>query len=421
MSAERQARDELRRGWTFILAASVGVGTSAVALPFYTVGAMVKPLSEHWGWSRSMVQGAILFSTGIGALMAPLLGMLVDRYGSRRIALPSCVGLAVAFLLAAAMDGSMWMFYGAYAAMALLGSGTSPVTWSRAVAHRFDTRRGLALGLTLTGTGLCAVLAPLYAVWLTAWLGWRFAYVGFALVLLLLTLPLVYFFLREDGPHPADHRAAEAGAWGMDWKAAMKTARFWVLFLSIACVYLATSGMIPNVIPALTDKGFAARDAALVQSTIGLSIIVGRLIVGYLIDHVWAPGVAAVALSLPVIACLIFLGEPSFALAIAAAACIGFAAGAELDLMAFLTARYFGLRHFGKLYAIYFAVLALTSGIAPSLFASVYDLTGTYQTAFSAAGFLFATGALTILAMGRYPPQAMPQTPAPARRAAKKY
>lgn len=410
MTADQRAREELRRGWTFILAASVGVGTSAVALPFYTLGAMVQPLSDEWGWSRSTVQGAILFSTGIGALVAPLMGIAVDRFGSRKVALPSCLGLAFAFLLAAGMTGAVWTFYAAYAAMAILGSGTSPITWSRAIAQRFHARRGLALGLTLTGTGLCAVLAPLYVVWLTQTFGWRFAYVGLALVVLFLTLPLAYFFLREDGagPRTQDAGTPQVPQWGIDVRTALITPKFWVLFLSVACVYLAISGMIPNVISALTDKGFTPGDAALVQSTIGVSIVIGRLLIGYLIDRYWAPGVAAVALSMPVIACLIFLGDPSFAMALAAAACIGIAAGAELDLMAFLTARYFGLRHFGKLYSIYFAALSVTSGIAPSLFAGVYDLSGTYDAAFMAAGGLFATGALVILGLGRYPPEAGP-------------
>ncbi len=416
MTAERAAQEELRRGWTFILAASVGVGTSAVALPFYTLGAMVKPLSDEWGWSRSAVQGAILFSTGIGALVAPLMGVLVDRYGSRKVALPSCFGLAFAFLLAAAMTGQIWTFYLAYAAMAILGSGTSPITWSRAIAQRFEARRGFALGLTLSGTGICAVLAPLYVVWLTQVFGWRYAYIGLAAVILLLTLPLAYFFLREDGDDSQESRdraaKSAATAWGLDLKTALRTRKFWILFLSVACVYLGVSGIIPNVISALTDQGFSAGDAALVQATIGATIVIARLVVGYLIDRFWAPGVAAVALSMPVFACLIFLGEPGFALALVAAVCIGCAAGAELDLMAFLTARYFGLRHFGKLYAIYFAALSVTSGIAPSLFASVYDLSGSYDVAFLVAAALFATGALSILWMGRYPepPETTPKT-----------
>ncbi len=397
---------EIQRGWLLILAAGIGVICSSIVLPFYTIGALVKPLTAEFGWARADVQSAILFSSGLGALTAPVVGWLTDRYGPRRVALPCLFGLSCGFFIAAAMDGSLWMFYLAYSAMALLGAGTTPITWTRAIAASFDRQRGLALGLTLTGTGICATLAPAYAVWLTESFGWRAAYVGIGLLPILLAGPIVWYGFRlpDAAPMGASLNApAVVPAWGLTLGEAVRGYRFWVLCASILSIYLAVSGISPNLIAALTDKGFTASDAATAQGVYGFSIIVGRLVVGYLVDRFWAPGVAVVSLSLPAVGCLILTGSPEFGWVIAATLLIGFAAGAELDLMAFFAARYFGLAHYSKIYGILYAILAVAGGVAPMLFARVYDVTSSYEISFLIATGLFLFGALIVLALGRYP------------------
>jgi MFS family permease len=410
---------EIQRGWLLILAAGIGVICSSIVLPFYTIGALVKPLTAEFGWARADVQSAILFSSGLGALTAPIVGWLTDRYGPRRVALPCLLGLACGFFLAAAMDGSLWMFYVAYSAMALLGAGTTPITWTRAIAASFDRQRGLALGLTLTGTGICATLAPAYAVWLTETFGWRGAYVGIGLLPILLAGPIVWYGFRMPGADTAGAgragaRAAAPGSplapapiaapvWGLTVGEAIRGYRFWVLCASIMAIYLAVSGISPNLIAALTDKGFTSAQAATAQGTYGFSIIIGRLAVGFLVDRFWAPGVAVVSLSLPAVGCLILTGSPDFSGVIAAALLIGFAAGAELDLMAYFAARYFGLAHYSKIYGILYAILAVAGGVAPMLFARIYDETSSYETSFLIATGLFVFGALIVLALGRYP------------------
>jgi MFS family permease len=413
---EADSPNELRRGWLLILASGVGVICSSIVLPFYTIGALVKPLTAEFGWARADVQSAILFSSGLGALTAPLVGWLADRYGPRALVLPCLVGLAIGFFIAAAMDGSLWMFYVAYSAMALLGAGTTPITWTRAIAAAFDRQRGLALGITLTGTGLCATLAPAYAVWLTENFGWRMAYVGIGLLPVLLAGPIVWFGFRVPRRTPAVEAAVRAAAgdaaaasapaapaWGLTLGETIRGYRFWVLCASIMSIYLAVSGISPNLIAALTDKGFTAADAAKAQGAYGFAIIVARLVVGFLVDRFWAPGVAVVSLSLPAIGCLILTGSPDFTLVITAALLIGFAAGAELDLMAFFAARYFGLAHYSKIYGILYAILAVAGGVAPMLFARIYDETASYETSFLIAAGLFVFGALVVLALGRYP------------------
>lgn len=402
---------ELRRGWFLIVSSCAGVVCSSIVLPYYSIGALVIPVTSEFGWTRSQFQVAILFSSGLGALTAPVIGWLSDRYGVRRLALPGLVGLSIGFLIAASMNGQLWMLYLAYGGMALLGAGTIPVTWTRAITTNFFERRGLALGLTLTGTGICAMLVPHYAVWLVEEFGWRIAYVGLAVLPLILAGPVVFFGFKPKEQVARLDLASAQGVWGFTLTEALRKYRFWVLMLSILAVYMAFSGISPNLIPALTDEGMTTSEAATVMSVYGGSIIFGRVAVGYLVDRFWAPGVSMAAMLLPVIGCLILVDVTTVLWAATAVFLIGFAAGAELDLMSFLAAKYFGLRHYAKIYSILYMSLAICSGTAPMLFARVYDVTSNYDIGFYVAAGLFVFGALVVLTLGRYPDNEVTRSP----------
>jgi len=402
-----QTERELAQRWPLIMATCMGIISSSFVLPYYSIGALLTPVTEEFGWSRAQFQAAILFSSGLGALTSPLIGWLNDKYGPRRVALPSMIGLALGLLTASQIQGDLWMLFLAYGMMALLGAGTIPVTWTRAIATSFFKRRGLALGLALTGTGICASVAPHYTVWLTDEFGWRGAYIGLALVPLFLAWPMLYFLFRPlDAQTHADNQEPEtttALETGLTLSEALRGYRFWVLLLSILFAYQGFSGIGPNLLPSLTDDGFSREQAASVQSVFGLSIIIGRVVVGYLVDRMWAPGVAAFCLAIPAAGAAMLHGAQSMETAALAAFLIGFAAGAELDLMAFLAARYFGLAHYAKIYSILYATLAVCSGTAPMIFASVYDATGSYDLGYSVAAALFIVSVLLRLLLGRYP------------------
>ena len=392
---------EMAQRWPLVMATCIGVTASSFVLPYHTIGALTVPVTEEFGWSRTQFQAAILFSSGLGASLSPVVGWLNDRFGSRRVALPAMLGLGFAFLLAASIQGQLWMLFMAYGAMALLGAGTIPVTWTRAIATSFYKRRGLALGLSLTGTGLCASIAPHYTVWLTDHFGWRGAYIGISLIPFVLAFPMLVFFFK-----PLDARedvVEQRELDGLTLGEALRGYRFWILLTSILFAYMGFSGIGPNLLPSMTDDGFSRDSAATIQSVYGISILTGRIVVGYIIDRIWAPAVAAVCLMVSAAGALLFIGDQSLSAAVTASFALGFAAGAELDLLAFLAARYFGLRHYAKIYAILYAGLAICSGTAPMAFAAVFDLTGSYDGSFAIASGLFIGAGVIALMLGRYP------------------
>ena len=179
--------------------------------------------------------------------------------------------------------------------------------------------------------------------------------------------------------------------------------RFWVLIVSFCLIGGNIAGMITHFIPMISDAGALPGEAASIASIIGISVILGRVGTGYLIDRIWAPGVAAVVLSLPVISCLILItGPSSYAAGLAAALFIGLAAGAEFDLMSFLVSRYFDHRRYGTIYSWLYAFFKLSAGIGAPLFGYVFDVTGAYMAILYAAMICLIAPSLLLLTLGRY-------------------
>lgn len=386
-----------------IVSASIGLGCGAMALPFYSIGSLTKPLTAAYGWSRADVQSAILLSIGIGALVSPIVGGMVERYGSRIVAISGLLGVSLCFFLAAAAGPSLLQFQLAFVIMAVVGAGSSPVAWTRGITMSFSRQLGLALGLTLTGTGICAILAPQLVTWMIALGGVRLALIGLGAVPLVLALPLALVAFRPAAQSVTGKKNQTSVGDGFTPGEAMRTYRFWALLSSVAAIYLAQAGIIANFVPAITDRGFTSQEAANLQGVLGFSIIAGRVLIGTLIDRFWAPGVAAVVTFLPALACMVLPTASSYPAILACTIVIGVATGAELDFLAYLSARYFGRQHYAKIYSIIYGALALAGGVSPFAFAASYDYFGSYREAFQIASGLYLAGTILVLTLGRYP------------------
>jgi MFS family permease len=185
----------------------------------------------------------------------------------------------------------------------------------------------------------------------------------------------------------------------------LRSPRFWMLNLALSLVVACIVAMVTSGVPLLRDKGLDATDAARIFGSFGLSLIFGRVIVGYLVDRFWAPGVAAVALALPALGCVLLsmAGAGDTALLVVGVMLIGIGSGAEFDVAAFLMSRYFGLRDYGRLFGVHLGLITLASTLAPWLFGRLYRSTGNYDTMLMVCGVIFLGGGLVLLALGRYP------------------
>ena len=400
---------EFRRGWPVLVAAGLGIAFGASPIPFNSIGAFIPHLEREFGWGRGDIQLAIFVFTVVVVVTVPIIGAMADRFGVRPVAIATLTLFGLTYAALALTPASIIGFYVLWGLMGLLGGGSTPVTWTRAINGWFDRNRGLALAVALMGTGVTATFLPRLSVWLIDHVGWRWAFVGISLLPLGVALPVVLIAFR-DSPNSRPrssterHEAPAPPLTGVTLGQAIRNYRFWVLALSILLVATGIGGTITNLQPLLIDKGFTAADAASVAGLIGISVVFGRLLAGWLIDRFWAPAVTFPMLVLPGVACMFLaMAEIPVALAGLAAIMIGLAAGAETDLVAYLTARYFGLAHYGSIYGVQYGAFGLASGFAPFLFGRVYDVAGTYNPILYLASAFFGVGALALLTLGAYP------------------
>lgn len=394
---------EWRRGWQFVLLTAVALLCSPATMPVYTIGVLTVPLQESFGWGRGTIQAAILFSTGLGMIGGPLCGWMIGRLGVRTAVIIGVSGVSTAVGLCSLMTGHIWQLYMLYGLMALTGAGAGAVSWTYLIASRFSASRGLALGIALSGTGLAAMLLPRIASAGLNWGDWRTSYVMLCSIGFLIVLPLALLLLPRGERTHAGQRDACAEAPGMTLAQAIRSRYFWLIGLATLCIYFSVGGLIPNIVPAMTDAGLSAAEAVSIMGFFGLAIVIGRIMVGLLIDRFWAPAIAACVLVPAGLACFAFQLPLSFAAFAAAATVVGMATGMEFDLLGFLTARHFGLGHFARIYGRLYAFVALGAGTAPPAFGYAFDVTGSYAVPLTLSACLMITGALCLLALGRYP------------------
>jgi MFS transporter, OFA family, oxalate/formate antiporter len=401
--------NEFRRGWKVLIAAFLGVMCGASPLPFNVLGLLFAPLQADFGWSRGQISAGITVFGITASLMAPVFGWLADKYGVRPVAIWSLIAFALSFAALSFTPASLIGFYALWLVVGLVGIGSTPVTWSRAISLWFLERRGLALGIMLIGTSAAALVVPQLAVWSIAQFGWRQMFVVVAMLPLLVALPFAVALFREPRPEerPAAISTADGKVAGMTFGEAARTRQFWILWASIFVIALAYGGAHIHMIPIVMDHGFDAKTAAGMMGVVGVGLLVGRVGVGFLLDRVWGPAVAFPVLCLPALACILLMGTATdIGLITFAAFLLGFAAGAESDLIAFLAARYFGMAHFGRIYGMLYMPFGLCSAISPLIYGIVRDRAGSYDPMLSAAAMLFVLGGALLLLMGRYPGEA---------------
>lgn len=399
---------ELARGWPVILACLIGMMLGISAIPFYTLGIFALPVTGEFGWDMAAYQGAFFWMVA-AAFTAPLTGYLCDRFGVRWVAIISAAGFGLALAsIGVFTTANVASFYALWAVMAFVGQGTGPISWTRALGEWFYARRGLALGIALMGSGITAFVAPPLATWLIGEIGWRMTYVALGGLVLLVSVPALLIGLRAAPAEVLDAGRKLGGGlsadFGVTLPVAMRTRQFWIIGIGFLLVSLGVAGIISNLPPMLIGRGFSSAQAGQMAALIGVSVVLGRLVVGYLLDRFWGPGIAAVLMALPAASCLVLassdLSPSSTAVAVFV---VGFAAGAEFDIIAYFVSRYFGMKHYGKIYSIQYMIFFLGAGIAPALFGRVYDTTGSYDPILLAVAGAFLLAATMLLFLGRYP------------------
>ncbi|HEV8715200.1 MAG TPA: MFS transporter [Candidatus Binatia bacterium] len=381
-------------GWWMVLVTAIGL-TAGPILVTGTFGIFVKPLAETFGWSRGAISLGFSIVAIMASLAAPVVGVLADRFGPRKVILCAALLFGSGFLSFSFLSASIWHFYGLSLFAALGGIGLTTIPYATTVSRWFVRQRGLALGFMGVGVFVGGMYAPPLVTYVITHWGWRWAYATLGLLVWSIVLPVIGLFLvenpqqlglrpdgdTEDAKSPVASALHGAPSRDSTFAEARRTLPFWLMAVSFCLLSATLHGGITHLAPLLTDQGLSSQQAATALMLLSAMGALGRVTTGYLLDRL-PPHLVAMSYFLTVVLGLLAaLGSSDERLALLFAAMIGLGFGAESDIMPYLTARYFGLKSFGEIYGWIFGAFAFGAVVGPFLMGWVFDTTGSYRVA----------------------------------------
>lgn len=345
---------------------------------------LMTAIAGELGWSRTTFSMMPPFMAWTAAATAPIYGKLMDRFGLRRVMIPAIAAFGVSFLLLAVWTQQIWQFVIAYFLVGAAAGALGPVGYSKLLAQWFTRKRGLVIALcAAAGSGVGYALVPQFINMLIENGGWRAAYVGTGLVILLVSLPGATLLLHErqqDVAQSSSHvHAHDSDAEGLSLAQGLRNPAFYILFAVLFLGGTAYYGVLLHLVPIITDNGLSRAAAATAVSFVAVGAIIGQLSASYLLDKVKGPKVALPFFIIGLAGILIVHHNVAQAAITMGAILIGFGQGAENSVIAYMTSRLLGLRAYGALYGLIYGGVNFASGLGPLLMGFDFDHAGSYN------------------------------------------
>lgn len=398
-------RPRLFYGWLIVLVCAIGLFLGAPLMVF-SFSVFFHSLVVDFHASRAAVSFAFSLFNIVGALWLPGTGMLIDRFGAKRVILVSTLVYGLALCSALLVGTGLWQLYLLFTILGIaMASGPSPVSPGVVISHWFDRHRGLALGLAMMGIGIGAIVVPILTQRLIAHFGWRMMFAIFGGATLLVPLPIVAALLqndpqqrglRPDGDEqiPASH-LPQPDKQGLSWHEIWHHPTFWIMICIFSLAGASVHGAVLHMSSIFTDRAVSAERAALVTSLVGAAVLLGRIGSGLLLDYLFAPRVAMLFYGGTTLGIAILCNGTSGNIASFAAFLVGLGMGAEVETMGYMISRYFGLRAFGTAFGHAFAAFMISGAAGVMLMGAGYDRFHSY--AVPLAGFCGAMILVLIL------------------------
>ena len=396
MPSLRRTRDRLFYGWV-ILAALLVINTVTQGLS-NSFGVFFKSLEGEFGLTRMATSGIFSTHMALGCVVSIIGGWALDRYGPRTIIFLMGLFTGLSLLLTSQVNSS-WQLFITYSLLLSIGTGSIYVVTMATILRWFDKRQGLALGIAGSGAGLGTLaIAPL-ATHLISNSGWRTAYLLMGLAALLIVIPLSRLLskgppeteARPGGVKPGSSkrelektgREGSARPAGFSLLQASRTRNFWLLgsvwLLYSFCLLLVLTHIVRHAI----DMGIPAMEAAVILSLIGGSNIAGRLLMGRVSDSLGrkATAITCALLTAGALTSLIWAQE-LWMLYLVGIVC-GFSFGGLDPPVTALIGDSFGLRNIGVIMGTLNIAWGIGAATGPAIGGLIFDVTGSYATAFS--------------------------------------
>ena len=388
-------------GWRVVLAACLGVMGGFGSLFVYTFTVFVKPLGAEFGWNREAVSLGFAIAAMTVGFASPLIGRSLDRFGPRRIVLPSVIVFGLGVASFALLRSGIWQFYLTCFVIGIVGNGAAHLAYGRSISTWFERRLGTALGFVMLGAGLGAMTLPVIAQAIVSRSGWRDAYLALGVIALSLGFPLSWRYIRDRGN--TSQQSADVPQKGLTWQQGMGTFAFWIIVAVLFVSSISMNGAITHLSALLTDRGITPGDAALCASILGGTSVLGRVATGWLLDR-FSGGRVAFVINLITAGGILLLAEANtFVAGTVAASLIGIGAGGEAAITPYLLTRYFGLRAFSTLYGLTWTFYAAAGATGPVILGRAFDMTGSYTSLLSTLAIALAVAAAMMLLLPKYP------------------
>lgn len=399
-------------GWIVVAASMLCISTGVGPFAFASLGLFILPFEAEFGWTRGQTSAALSVLLTATAVCLPIVGRLVDRFGSRRILLGSMVVLSASLAAIPLFVTELWHLVVVFLVIGTLGVGTNSVPYMPVLSAWFYRRRGLAIGLAIAGIGLGYAYVPILVQFMIDSSGWRAGYLALSAVVIFAALPLAFFFIREtpqemglqpDGVTDGEAPRATSREVGLTRAEVLRHREFWMLAAIFIVLSFVLNGLLAHLVPLLVDRGMTAKVAASVAAVEGITVFFSRIGIGYLIDRFFAPRVAMVFFSLSALGIALLATGATDGAAFLAAFLVGLSLGAEVDLLAYLTGRYFGLKSFGSTYGLLFAAILAGTALGPLAFGIGFEWTGSYTAILMLCVAINVVAVVLTGLLGKYP------------------
>ena len=396
-------------GWVIVLIAFCILTTHVLIV--YTFGIFLIPLTTEFNWDRGPLSGVVSVSMTVAGALSILSGRLSDKYGPRPLVTATALLTGAGFILMSQIN-SLWQVYLIWGLLMGVGGSSCEIPIISTISKWFVKRRGIAIGIAITGFGLGAILWPPLAQWLISTFGWRQSFIILGMITLIIITPLAQLLKHspqraglkpygEDGTEEGRHSLSLATI-GLSFKQAIKTGRFWIFGVVKFCFIFYLQMIIVHIAPMAIDTGISAIVAASILSIIGGISIVGRLTISALSDRLGSRLILTVCLgtTIPALIWLVFARETWMFFIFAVI--FGLAYGGLAPAVLVVPAELFGLRSLGTILGS-FMLFSMAGGAVGAPFAGrIFDITGNYNLALWSCVVISAVATILSISTLRY-------------------
>jgi MFS family permease len=386
-----------------VVGAALGMAVGFAAIFIATNGVFIPSIVRDFHWGRAQAAQSYSASMLGLSMVSPLVGVLMDRFGVRKVVFSSAIVFAIAMSCMAFQTGNTASWIALSLVIGMSGAATSVLGYLAILPQWFDRRLGLAIGAAMVGFGIGTVVMPALSAWLIVHMGWRHAYQVLAAISLA-GAAVAFLLLREKHglQRKLQRRAAASATMAGGGPVRHRKLKVFLIWAGAFCASTAVLSLVPHLPALLMDRGIAASDAARCASLVGLGILIGRLTSGILVDRIHAPFVACLYFASGAIGFILLRQIESYEGALLASVLVGLAIGAEGDLLSYLTRGYLGMENFGLFYGIVFSGYSLGAVFGPMATGHYFDAAKSYVLPMQIAPVLLLVAGVLLLSLGRY-------------------